>query len=169
MTSDSEQFEQLRQLLALKRHEVPPPGFYHHFSREVIVRIKAGETGEGSVVYGQVSWFQRIWSALDTRPVWAGAFGAAVCGFFVIGAVVATENVESGVVLGENNDKSVGATMLTQAQPAGDGSWQQVQAEPASLNAPAMSTPRASLFEQLQNSQRSEPHVFNVNYVPSGN
>ena len=113
MTPESENFEQLRQLLALKRHETPPPGYFHHFSREVVVRIKAGEKGDGIGCVAQVSWFQRIWTALDTRPVWAGAFGAAVCGFFAIGAMVASESVDNAVALGES--PTMGATLLTQA------------------------------------------------------
>ncbi len=166
MTSDSENFEQLRRLLALKRHEVPPPGYFHHFSREVVVRIKAGETGDGAGFLAQISWFQRVWTALDTRPVWAGAFGAAVCGFFAIGAIVASESVDSAIALSEN--PTVGATLLTRAEPTHQ-SWQEVQTEPASLDASSMPTPRGSLFEQIQHAQISGAHIFNANFVPSGN
>jgi len=92
MSPVPDDFEQLRRVLALKRYEQPPPGYFHSFSRQVIVRIKAGEVGneiDTSVwSIGVGTLFQRIWAALDARPVLAGAFGVAVCGFFVTGALI---------------------------------------------------------------------------------
>src|SRR3954451_19902170 len=96
MSPDSENFEQLRHLLAVKRHEQPPPGYYHSFSREVIVRIKAGELGEEQTTVWwswEGSWLQRVWAAFETRPVVPGAVGLVVCGFFV-GGVLISENVQ---------------------------------------------------------------------------
>src|SRR5436309_7076035 len=81
MSPESENFEQLRRLLILKRHEQPPPGYFHHFSREVIVRIKAGDTGETVTAAWwswQGSWLQRAWTAIESRPALAGAFGVVV-------------------------------------------------------------------------------------------
>jgi hypothetical protein len=92
MSPIPDDFEQLRRLLALKRHEQPPPGFFHGFSRQVIVRIQAGELGNQSEAslwsFSGGSLLQRIWATLDARPVLAGAFGVAVCGFFVVGALL---------------------------------------------------------------------------------
>src|SRR5215467_6387274 len=103
MSPIPDDFEQLRRLLALKRHEQPPPGYFHGFSRQVIVRIQAGELGDPAGAslwsFSGGSFLQRIWATLDARPVLAGAFGVAVCGFFVVGALlsdstgVATANV----------------------------------------------------------------------------
>jgi hypothetical protein len=92
MSPIPDDFEQLRRLLALKRHEQPPPGYFYGFSRQVIVRIKAGELGDAEETsiwsFGGGSLLQRIWATFDARPVLAGAFGAAVCGFFVVGALL---------------------------------------------------------------------------------
>ena len=92
MSPIPDDFEQLRRLLALKRHEQPPPGYFHGFSRQVIVRIKAGELGDPAEAsiwsFSGGSLLQRIWATLDARPVLAGAFGVAVCGFFVVGALL---------------------------------------------------------------------------------
>jgi len=82
MTPESENFEQLKKLLALKRHEVPPPGYFNNFSRNVIGRIRAGETAASTA---SVSWLQRLQQLLAPRPAFAGAFGLAVCALLVGG------------------------------------------------------------------------------------
>jgi hypothetical protein len=97
MSPIPDDFEQLRRLLALKRHEQPPPGYFHGFSRQIIVRIQAGELGDQSEAsfwsFSGGSFIQRIWATLDARPVLAGAFGVAVCGFFVVGALLSDSAV----------------------------------------------------------------------------
>jgi hypothetical protein len=85
MNGDPENFESLRRLLAWKRQEQPPPGYFNDFSRRVIARIEAGERGADRA--GWSAWVQRVWLALQARPAFAGAFGAAVCAFLVVGMV----------------------------------------------------------------------------------
>jgi len=96
MSQNTENFESLRHLLTLKRHEQPPPGYFNRFSSQVIARIKLGETGEERANSGrsiwEASWFQRIWGAFETKPILAGGFAVAVCGL-LIGGMVYTENV----------------------------------------------------------------------------
>lgn len=77
--SEPENFEELRRLLALKRHEQPPPGYFHEFSRQVITRIKAGETPAADSLLerlvARAPWLQHLWSGLEAKPILAGAFG----------------------------------------------------------------------------------------------
>jgi len=87
MNSESQDFEQLRQLFAIKRHEVPPPGYFDGFSRDVICRIKAGERGESPAG----TWFQRFWNILEAKPIFAGAFGASVCAVLISGILNSEE------------------------------------------------------------------------------
>ncbi len=81
----------MRRLLKLKRYEQPPPGYFHGFSGEVIVRIKLGERGEDSAVIERLlweaPWLQRIWAAFEAKPVLAGAFGLAMCGMLIWGVI----------------------------------------------------------------------------------
>ncbi len=98
MNSDSENFEQLRRLLALKRHEQPPPGYFNGFSRQVLARIKAGE--QGGQEYSPGTWFQRLWAVLESKPVFAGAFGAAVCALLITGVLNSGEAGISPAMLG---------------------------------------------------------------------
>ena len=100
MSPIPDDFEQLRRLLALKRHEQPPPGYFYGFSRQVMVRIKAGEMGDAEETsiwsFGGGSLLQRIWATFDARPALAGAFGAAICGFFVVGALMSDNTSIAG-------------------------------------------------------------------------
>lgn len=85
MRPEQENFESLQRLLKLKRYEQPPPRYFDDFSRQVIARIQAGEQGGGEGALG--GWLQRIWGMLEARPALPAAFGAAVCGLLVFGAV----------------------------------------------------------------------------------
>ena len=82
MTPERDEFEQLRRLLVLKRYEQPPPGYFTQFSRQVRERLEAGdhrrEVDSLEDWFAQVPWLRRFWTALETKPVFAGAFGLAV-------------------------------------------------------------------------------------------
>lgn len=89
MHSDPENFEPLRRLLALKKYEQPPPGYFDHFSQRVIARIRVeGVTQEAGFMQWFIApfaWLQRAWDSLENRPALAGAFGFAVCGVLASG------------------------------------------------------------------------------------
>ena len=82
MNSAPEEFNQLRKLLALKRHEVPPPGFFERFPDKVVARIEAEGLG------GRVSWWRRLFPQLDAKPVLACAYGLVVVGLLAVGVGV---------------------------------------------------------------------------------
>lgn len=79
MNTSPEEFDPLRKLLVLKRHEQPPPGYFDHFSDKVIARIEA----EGLVL--RTSWWQRLFPDLDAKPVLACAYGLVITGLLVVG------------------------------------------------------------------------------------
>ena len=85
---DKDQFRPLRRLLALKRHEQPPPGFYHDFSSQVIARLRAGDVGEPENflqrLLSEAPWLERWWGAFANRPTLAGAFGAGACALLAV-------------------------------------------------------------------------------------
>jgi hypothetical protein len=152
MSPVPDDFEQLRRLLALKKHEQPPPGYFHGFSRQVIVRIKAGEAGDEVEAsfwsFGNGSLFQRIWATLDARPILAGAFGVAVCGFFVVGALI-SEN-------GTATEISVNLPpRISHAPVAAAPVWQNANIESSSLVGvvPAYRPTGGSLFDEIKAQQ----------------
>src|ERR1051325_6305954 len=91
MKSEQENFTNLRRLLALKRHEQPPPGYFNSFSRQVMDRIVSGQHLEedslAERMLWEAPWLQRLLSACQTKPLLAGAFGVAVCALLVSGVV----------------------------------------------------------------------------------
>jgi len=121
MNTESENFESLQRLLALKRHELPPPGYFNNFSREVIGQIRAGS--KTATATDGFSWLRRLWSALEAKPALAGTLGVAVCcGLLVVG-VLYSEKMDEAVAatapngLAENNSwvpsMSGGSSALT--------------------------------------------------------
>ncbi|HUA39491.1 MAG TPA: hypothetical protein VMA35_13950 [Candidatus Sulfopaludibacter sp.] len=89
MNENQPNFESLRRLLALKRHEAPPPGYFNNFSREVIARIGAGETGKEAGLFAGIPWLLNMLQSFETKPVFAGGFATALCGLLLFGAVMA--------------------------------------------------------------------------------
>lgn len=89
MNPENQDFENLRRLLKLKRYEQPPPRYFNDFSGQVINRIRADypeDRSESLAATWEVPWLQRLLSAFDAKPLFAGAFGAVVVGVLVGGA-----------------------------------------------------------------------------------
>ena len=74
-------FDQLRKLLALKRYEQPPPGYFQNFSSKVITRIEAGEMAE------PVSWWEKLGFGFNLRPALMCGLSVVVCGLLSIGVI----------------------------------------------------------------------------------
>jgi hypothetical protein len=166
MNSDQENFEQLRRLLALKRYELPPPRYFNDFSSQVIARIRAGERGESSSalesLFADTSWLQRLWGALESRPAFAGAFGATMCGLLLAG-IVYSSNVDVGIseVGPMVGDYSTPFTTANVPLPAASSLSSESGILPSSV---AMPGPK-SLFDQFQAQNPFQQQVYDVNYV----
>ncbi|HWD92084.1 MAG TPA: hypothetical protein VG938_07015 [Verrucomicrobiae bacterium] len=154
MNPDSQNFDSLRQLLALKRHEIPPPGYFDRFSRDVMARIKAGE--RGGAIGSELSWFQRLLSAFDVKPVFAGAFGTAVCAFLISGVISSEQTPAIGSVAPNPGNTSLATAAVPVSMSAMD---EQPFAAPSNSLA-------GSLFDQFQLETRPVSDRF---YLPNGN
>ena len=101
MSQDSKDFEQLRRLLALKRYEQPPPGYFHSFAGEIIVRIRAGELGEPESKWWAFdgSWLKWLWDACERRPVLAGGVSVAFCGFAAAATLISMNDIVDSTVV----------------------------------------------------------------------
>jgi hypothetical protein len=88
MSTEPDNFEPLRRLLALKRHEQPPPGYFERLPAEIRARLRAA--GPANATRRQEpetegSWLLRLWAGLSAKPAWAGAFGVLICGAALTG------------------------------------------------------------------------------------
>ncbi len=86
-------FESLRRLLAVKRHELPPSGYFNNFSGRVVARIRAGEaevpdTLSERLVVG-APWLVKFFQIFEAKPAFTGAFASALCLLLLFGAVFA--------------------------------------------------------------------------------
>ncbi len=72
MTQPPEDFTDLRRMLALKRHEIPPPGYFNGFSAKVIARIEAAE------LVAPLPWWRAFLAPLNWQRGLAGA-NALIC------------------------------------------------------------------------------------------
>jgi hypothetical protein len=93
MNENENNFESLRRLLALKRHETPPPGYFNDFSSQVLQRIRLGQTEKSANLFEELfnhaPWLANLLHAFDTRPVFAGGFAGALCLLLLFGIVYA--------------------------------------------------------------------------------
>ena len=162
--NETENFESLRRLLSLKRHEIPPPGYFNNFSRDVIARIKTGETGEPA---GGLSWLRQLWETFETKPIFAGAFGAAVCGLLISAAMSPEDNAAS--MPAQMGGVAVVAAPETARSSATQPSQMLAAFDQASGHSQAVSSTNAaepslnSLFDQAQ------IHAQPVSFGFSGN
>jgi len=85
MNPPPDDFEALRKLLALKRYEQPPPGYFRDFPDRVLARIEANEAEAG------LGWWAGFLAAFQLKPAFAGALGLAVLALCVLGLNLARE------------------------------------------------------------------------------
>lgn len=105
MNESENDFEPLRRLLALKRHEIPPPGYFNNLPRQVMSRIRAGETAESWEVTGP-SWLFNFLRVFEAKPAFVGAFACSLCLLLLLGIVDA-----------ERADSTLKSTLLAAVTP----------------------------------------------------
>jgi len=116
MNESENNFESLRRLLALKRHENPPSSFFDGFSDLVISRIRAGESDEPREavdrVFAQAPWLLKFLQVFEAKPMYAGSFACAMCLLLLLGIVyaerpdAAAETMKSPIFLAAANQSA---------------------------------------------------------------
>jgi hypothetical protein len=72
MDLEEKRIEKVQRIIALKRYEQPPPGYFHLLPDRIINRIEKGE--------GKSNLWESWLSSLTLRPALACAFGLTICG-----------------------------------------------------------------------------------------
>jgi hypothetical protein len=83
MNTDPDNFDELKVLLAWKRNEVPPPGYFATFSDRVMAQLQAPMQDLPGRL--SVPWWDKWLDWFDARPVLVGVYGVAVCSLLVTG------------------------------------------------------------------------------------
>lgn len=164
MSAENQEFEALRKLLKLKRHEQPPPRYFNDFSTQVLHGIRQGRSsGEESEwrehLGGSLAWLDRWLGAFQRKPVYAGLFGAAICGMILVG-IAASDQLPTAPTAGT----LVGSSSPSSALPQPASVFRQDAAFLVSNTNPIVPS-SGSLFDSIRVSTTPQP----VNWRPSGN
>ena len=164
MKESGQNFNDLKKLLKLKRHELPPPGFFNNFSDEIVSRIRAGEARGGGAMIDRLNdtapWLVNFLRFFEAKPGVVGAFATSLCLLLVFGVVLAQRS-ESG----PQNLLTATAANPTVATTTGSVASQFASTASLSEGGIAISTnaslqPVASLFGQPNTASLFQPAAF---------
>lgn len=85
MDPSPDEFQDLRRLLALKRHEQPPPGYFNYLPDQIGTKIQRGDLSEHS------TWWEWMVERFDARPVLASAYACVISGLMLLGVKVSRD------------------------------------------------------------------------------
>ena len=167
MNENENNFESLRRLLAEKRHETPPAGYFNSFSGQIIARIRAGEAKapqtDSEQYFSEAPWLFKLLQAFELKPAFAGAF-ASVLSLLLVFGIVYAERPDSGPQpILQTTDQSFGS--FAAMSPASIGQ-PAIATDTININSNSAATslqPVASLF--------GSQNVFAqpVSFTPAGN
>jgi len=111
MKSSPDDFEELQKLLAMKRHEQPPPRFFFDFADRVLERLDSPEPVE------PLTWRQRLGLDLDFKPALVCAWGVGLCSVLVFGLIASLQIVKAEQTsAGRQPLKSLDSPVLVEAE-----------------------------------------------------
>lgn len=93
MNPKPDDFDKVQKLLALKRHEQPPPRFFSEFSEQVIARL------DSPVPARPGRWWQRLGLDFDLQPPLVCALGVVVCGLLLVGIITSLDHEGPALVI----------------------------------------------------------------------
>jgi len=159
MSEQNNNFRDVKRLLKLKQHEVPPPGYFNHFSADVISRIRAGDTSasEGFLARAESnSLMMSLLQIFQAKPGVIGGFATSLCLLLLI-----------SVVMAERPDGSSSAGDLGGLQSPQTGDLASGPLLPAGATGISISTnpivslqPAATLFSSSQPNPLFQPASF---------
>ena len=154
MNENKNNFQELKRLLKLKQHEIPPPGYFNNFSGDVISRLRTGETGGAQSMverlHEQVPWLADWLRIFESKPGVIGGFAVSLCLLLLFGVVMAerpdSAPMSAGALAGAE-PATASSPLLASVVPMADNSG----GISVSTNPVASLQPVAALFGQPQN------------------
>lgn len=175
MKENDDNFEALQRLIALKRHETPPLGYFNDFSGNVVARLRAGEAAEmkgfSERLFNEAPWLVKFLQIFEAKPAFVGGFAATLC-LLLLG----------GIVYSERDDAAPDSTLISALSPTAPVANTVAAASPTAAQLPvaadateqagglAVATnyslqPVATMFGQQNFFTQPQP----VSFSPSGN
>ncbi|HZO85133.1 MAG TPA: hypothetical protein VFC26_07975 [Verrucomicrobiae bacterium] len=108
MNPQADNFEQIRKVLALKRHEQPPPGYFQNLSARIISRIESAESDQPTL-------WERLGFAFGSKPAFVCALGVVACGLICIG-LLSTQGTAADAIARQQPFDTQSALMLAGPQ-----------------------------------------------------
>lgn len=159
MEPEQDNFQQLRRLLALKRHEQPPPGYFDALPGQIFARLRARDwTAEPSVLdrlSREAPWLRRLWSVLEHKPILAGIFAASLCVVLISGIVYTENSQPTPVSLLPAPEQPSQPALAAASEPTAAPGFTPVSA----LESPGAENPlpvAPSLFQEVRQKQNQE-------------
>lgn len=151
-----EDFERLQKLLALKKYEQPPPGYFNRLPNEIMARIEAGE--------GQSRFWERFIPSFTLRPAMAYGLGLATCGVVALGVYYTSNLPANNTGAATASTTTMAPPMMITSTPAATPAAAIASRDPSTVNSTNPVTER-SLFPDPQNIGR-ELHTAPAGFTP---
>ncbi|MGA2870236.1 MAG: hypothetical protein ABSF34_13900 [Verrucomicrobiota bacterium] len=149
--NDSEQnFEDLKQLLKLKRYEIPPPGYFNDFSSHVISAIREERASGVLPASSGASWIVRFLAIFDSRPGLVGGLATSLVLLLVFGVVLAdhTDSDMQSIYPTETSAQATSPMAATSASDLASAGSDSSGGITVSTNPVASLQPASGLFGQ---------------------
>ena len=141
MSNEPANFEDLKKLLALKRREQPPPGYFNRFSRGIRARVASGE--DASPPEG---WWQRWFGVGELKPGLVGVYALGLTGVVLVGLKVSLEVNEENSLRPVTEQSLPGSHQATHLNSAFSHSSDALQQPVTLLYASNASPPSSEVF-----------------------
>ncbi len=115
MSSSPDNFDLLLKLLALKRHEQPPPGYFAGLPPRVRARL------EFEPALPALPWWRRVALSFELTPALACCFGVLVCALLLTGVVYSFQDEVPPPVLQMAGDNFSGLAVAQSLDPVSAG------------------------------------------------
>jgi hypothetical protein len=163
MNENENNFEPLRRLLALKKHEIPPPGYFDKFSGQVTARIRAGGDDKPTQLFSEAPWLLKLLQIFEAKPAFAVTFASSLCLLLLFGTIFAERPESAPQPVLQMSAQSDTPFVASVSQSGLMASADQTGII-ASTNPVLDFQPSASLFSQPQN-----PLAQQVSFTLPGN
>jgi len=154
MENENENFDKLTKLLTLKRHELPPPGYFNKLPGEVVSRIRAERASQNMDVMSKLNaeapWLMKFWGAVAGKPIFAVSFGTAICALILSAIFFAEKPPDQSPLAGSRNAASV---PMVAGPSVGAGAEQPLLLASTNQNPP-------NLFDMVSSNGQTAPVGF---------